>query len=209
MTGRRRGVLIALEGIDGSGKSTLQRNLARRWREAGYRVTCLHEPYDAALGAEALRVTRRNPSWAALLFTLDRWAGRPKVRALLARPQVVLLDRSFYSTLAYQGSALAPGKRRELERTQRSVAEPPDRVVLVAVPAAVGLGRVARRGRRRTPAERVDFLKRVERAYRRMARAPGWVVVDGQGTPVQVEAEVNRRLASMLRRRLPAVQRHH
>ena len=208
MTARRRGLLVALEGIDGSGKSTLQRLLARRWRAEGYPVACLHEPFDRALGSEALRTTRENPSWAAVLFTLDRWVGRPRVRAALGRPAIVLLDRSFYSTLAYQGSALSAKERRELDRLQRGVTEVPDRVVWVRVPVREALRRVSRRGRRRAIPEQVDFLTRVDLAYAGMARNAGWIGVDGRQPPSQVAEEVVRRLVPVVRRRLGPARRH-
>jgi dTMP kinase len=208
MTSNRPGVLIAIEGIDGAGKSTLQRNLSSLWKARGYRVETLHEPFDPALGAEALRVTRKNPSWAALLFTLDRWAARPQLRALLAEPCVVLVDRSFYSTLAYQGSALPPTRRRELEDLQRSVAEKPDRVLLVDISPQEALRRVGQRGRRRTPPERIDFLRRVERAYTRMADQRNWVVLDGRQPAPELAADADHRLGPFLRRRYPRAGRH-
>lgn len=207
MTIQRRGVLIALEGIDGSGKSTLQRHLARVLRKAGFDVVCIREPFNRALGQEALRITRTNPSWAAALFTLDRWAARPRVRALLARPAVVLSDRSFYSTLAYQGSALRPGRQAELAKLQRAVAEVPDRVVLLDLSPREGLRRVHRRGRRRTPPEELEFLGRVHRAYRRMSRRPGWSVLDARQPPAALADQVLRSLGPMVRRRLRPARR--
>ncbi len=104
--GGRAGVLVAIEGIDGVGKSTLQRALAARLRREGFVVGLWHEPTDARLGHRAQLAGTSDPWTAAMFFTLDRALARPRLERLITRSDVVLADRSFYSTLAYQGSAL-------------------------------------------------------------------------------------------------------
>ena len=195
-----RGRLIALEGIDGTGKSTLQRRLARRWRAAGWKVALAREPNDRRLGAQAQAAGVVDPWSSGLLFTLDRLAARSRVESLLAVADLVVMDRSFYSTLAYQGSALPPTERRMLERLQREATIVPDRVVLLDLPPAQALSRVGRRGRSRAPLERLRTLRRVAGAYRALARAPRWVVVDARAPPDRCEAEVARRLSRWLGR---------
>lgn len=195
-----RGRLIVLEGIDGTGKSTLQRRLARRWRKAGWTVALAREPNDRTLGARAQAAGVDDPWSSGLLFTLDRLAARPRLESLLAGADLVVMDRSFYSTLAYQGSALPPSDRRRLALLQREATIAPDRVVLLDLPPSTALARVGRRGRSRAPLERAKTLHRVARAYRALARAPRWVVVDARAPPDQCEAEVARRLSRWLGR---------
>ncbi len=180
MTGhRRRGRLIAIEGIDGSGKSTLARALATRLRREGWAVTVRREPADRGLGALAQATGAVDPWTGGVYFTLDRQLARPELERALARSDVVVSDRSFYSTLAYQGSALPSAQRRRLERLQRAVTVAPDRVVLVDVKASVAVTRLGRRSGGRGPLERRRTLERVARAYRILARQHGWTVVDG------------------------------
>ncbi|MCI4325769.1 MAG: dTMP kinase [Thermoplasmata archaeon] len=179
---RRRGRLVVLEGIDGSGKSTLARALVRRWRARGRTVTRWHEPTDPGLGARAADVGASDPWTAAMLFTLDRAVARPELERLLKTSDVIA-DRSFYSTLAYQGSLLAPKGRRELERLERATAVPPDAVALLDLDAEEALARVGRRGSARSTFERRATLRRVARAYRTIARAERWPILDATLPP--------------------------
>ncbi|MGI0131995.1 MAG: dTMP kinase [Thermoplasmata archaeon] len=197
---RRRGRLVVLEGIDGTGKSTLQRSLARRWRAEGWRVDCAHEPNDPRLGRMAQAAGVTDPWASALLFTADRLAALPRLESALARTDIVLMDRSFFSTLAYQGSLLPPAERRALARLQRHVTLLPDRVVLLDLPASEALRRIGHRGRSREPLERRRTLGRVARAYRAMARPPRWVVLDATFPPAECAQRAHARLRRWLGR---------
>lgn len=179
----RRGLLVALEGIDGSGKSTLRAGIARRLRAAGWVVGLWKEPTRPALGRRALALSVDDPVGSAIHFTLDRLLARPRLERLLDRSDVVLSDRSFYSTVAYQGSALPRSGRAALERFQRGVALVPDLVLWVDVPVPTALARVGRRGRLRAPTERARTLRRVAATFRELARRPGWRRVDGRQPP--------------------------
>jgi dTMP kinase len=179
---RRRGRLVVLEGIDGSGKSTLAKALARRWRTRGRRVALWHEPSDPGLGARAAEVGASDPWTAARLFTLDRATARPELERLLSRSDV-LADRSFYSTLAYQGSLLPPKGRKELEALERATALAPDAIALLDLDPEAALTRVGRRGSARSSFERAATLRRVAGAYRRIARAERWPILDAALPP--------------------------
>ncbi len=195
---RGPGRLVALEGIDGTGKSTLQRRLARRLRASGWRVVLWREPTDPRLGRRAQELARRDPLGGAVGFTVDRLLARPTLLEALARADVVLSDRSFYSTLAYQGSALPPAPRRALARLQRGVTVPPDRVLWLELPAAEALRRVGRRGNHRAPLERLRTLRRVARAYAGFARAGRWWVLDARRSRTELADGAYERLAAWL-----------
>ncbi len=202
MTVRRRprGALVALEGIDGAGKSTLLRSLASALRRRGFSVAVRREPSDGRLGALAQSVSRTDPWTGAVYFTVDRHLARPELERALRRHEVVLSDRSFYSTLAYQGSSLPRRERARLEELERTATIAPDRVLLLDLPVRTALGRVD--GRRRTlgPLEQRRVLERVARAYRRLARGSRWTVLDA-GIPA---SELRRRALDAVLAVLPA-----
>ncbi|HTW55844.1 MAG TPA: dTMP kinase [Thermoplasmata archaeon] len=175
---RRAGRLIALEGIDGAGKSTLLRALAPALRRRGFSVAVHREPVDRRLGALAQSASLSDAWTGAVYFTVDRYLGRPGLRRLLARHDFVLSDRSLFSTLAYQGSALSPRDRKRLEGLQRDATIAPDRVLLLEIAPSIAVGRVGDRRSARGPLERRRTLARVAAAYRRLARRPRWTVLD-------------------------------
>jgi dTMP kinase len=193
-----------VEGIDGSGKSTLVRDLARTLRRGGRSVVVRREPADRELGRRAQRAARDDAWVGGVYFTLDRFLARPGLARDLASHDTVLTDRSFYSTLAYQGSALSAPERRRLAALQRQASIEPDRVVLLDISAEEGLRRIGGRSNDRGPLERLAVLRRVVRSYRSLARARRWVVVDADQSPDRVAEEVRTRLGrreSVRRRR--------
>jgi dTMP kinase len=200
---RRNGLLIALEGIDGAGKSTLAQGLARRLRARGWRVARWHEPVDPELGRRAQQVAATDPVAAGIQFTLDRMIALPRLRRLRAHVDVVLSDRSFYSTLAYQGSALSPRAYRALAHLQSTATIRPDRVLWVDLAPAAAVRRVRGRGRGRAPLEKVRTLERVARRYRALARAGGWQRLDGRAGPDEVLAAAEAAVRRWLRGRRP------
>jgi len=176
----RHGLLVALEGIDGAGKSTLLRALGRAMRRRGYAVRLRREPVDPTIGRLAQQAGARDPWTGAVYFTVDRHLAAPRLRADLRKFDLVLSDRSFYSTVAYQGSRLSPRDRARLEQLQRGATVPPDRVILLDLPPSWLGRRLGGRGTRRGPLERSRALAGVALAYRRLARREGWVVLDAR-----------------------------
>ncbi|MGD0588537.1 MAG: dTMP kinase [Thermoplasmata archaeon] len=190
MTRAHRGLFVVLEGIDGVGKSTLLRALARALRRRGFSVGVRREPADRRLGALAQSTAAEDPWTGAVYFTVDRHLAAPALEREIARRDVVLQDRSFYSTLAYQGSALPPADRRRLAQLQRSAARVPDRVVLLNLDPTEALHRLGGRNSRRGPLERLRTLERVARAYRRLARSNRWQVLDARAPPATLVEQV-------------------
>jgi dTMP kinase len=188
----RRGRLVAIEGGDGAGKSTLQRSLISRLRKRGYRVIGRREPNDPQLGRYAQEASVRDPWSGAVYFTLDRYRARPNLERDLRRADFVITDRSLYSTLAYQGSVVAAPLRTRLEAMQALATIVPDRVLLLDLPSAEALRRLRMRGGPSSPLERRRTLERVRRAYRRLARQRDWLVLDAR-LPMRLLAEAAER----------------
>ncbi len=180
MKPKRLGRLLALEGIDGAGKSTLARGLVQALRRRGVRALARREPADRSLGRLAQEASRRDPWTGAVYFTIDRFLARPALERDLNRTTWVVTDRSFYSTLAYQGSALGRAGVRKIEEISSRATIAPDRIVLLDLPPKLALARLGQRGGGRGPLERRRTLERVARRYREMARQGGWLVLDAR-----------------------------
>ena len=104
-----RGVLISLEGVEGSGKSTQCRLLTAFLADRGHEVVATSEPDGTALGAAVRGLFETDgPAPSALTQTFLFMAARQQhvtqvIRPALARCAVVLSDRYVDATLAYQG----------------------------------------------------------------------------------------------------------
>ncbi len=140
----RKGLLIAVEGIDGGGKST-QVKLLAQWLEAMGRTTLLlKEPTTGPIGMRIRELAKTGRLDAQTEFELFREDRRQNVEENilpgLREGRVVILDRYYISTMAYQG---ALGMDPEFIRQANEAFAPrPDLVVLVDLPVDVALSRI-------------------------------------------------------------------
>jgi len=211
------GKLIVLEGPEGAGKTT-QVGRVREWLTgAGHDVLAVREPGGTPLGDEVRRLLLDSPDGAvtdaaeALLYMASRaQLVDREIRPALARGAVVLLDRFFLATYAYQ--AAGRGLPETAVRAANQLAVDglvPDLTVLLVVPPAEGLARVTRRGAH-DRLERADpaFHERVARAFVAFADL-GWQRAHPECGPIFAvdatgrEAEVFARIAEVLRRQWP------
>lgn len=145
-------VFVVFEGIDGAGKSSQLARLAERLEAAGRKVRRLVEPTNGPKGSEIRRRAREGPPMSAQeeldLFVEDRRENvAQNVLPALQAGEVVLQDRYYFSTAAYQAA------RDELGLTPADVvalhsawAPLPDCVLLLDLSVDEGLARVAKRG---------------------------------------------------------------
>jgi dTMP kinase len=200
-----RGKFITLEGIDGAGKSTHLRWVARFLRRRGIRLKLTREPGGTAAGEKLRQLvlgSRRglHPETETLLMFAARREHLDKVIVpALAAGRWVLCDRFTDATYAYQaaGSGVRWSKVGVLERWVQGGLQP-DLTLLFDVSPATGRRRARRRTRSdRFEREKGDYHRRVRVAYLKRAREnPRRVrVVDASGS---IE-EVNRTLEKLLR----------
>jgi len=200
-------VLIAIEGVDGSGKRTLTEGLSKAFRAAGKSVATLAFPrygrsVTADVAAEALHGEHGDLASSAyamaMLFALDRAGAVGEIERLGRDHDVVILDRYVASNAAYTaarlredaaGDAVAWLHRLEYQRLRLP---PPDWQVLLAVSAELAAQRARHRaenepGRARDSYERDDELQqRTGAVYAELAAAGWggrWLVVDAEVDP--------------------------
>jgi dTMP kinase len=205
------GRLLAFEGIDGSGKST---QLARcaEWlgtRPGAPAPIVAREPGGTPLGEAVRELLLADGAIGPLAETLLYMAARAElyervVLPALAEGRTVILDRSHYSTVAYQGAGLAVDGAT-IDSFVRSVTggRLPDRVVLLDLAGDEAARRLL--ARREGAPDRIEsrdaaYFERVGEAYRDLARRdPGrFVVVDACGTPDEVAGRVQKGLAGVV-----------
>lgn len=148
-----RGVYLALEGVEGSGKSTVSRIIRDRLAEKGIRSQIVREPGGTALGEELRRLLLHSGDvapWAeAALFAASRAQLTTEVVGpALDSGEWVISDRTYYSSLAYQGGGRGLGIEtvRSLNETVLAGVTP-DVVFVLDIDPEVGFARELHRDR--------------------------------------------------------------
>jgi len=177
-----RGTYIVLEGIDGTGKTELAARLVPTLIGRGHSISSFHEPTDRFLHGQFDRLSATDSFAAALCLTVDRALLRGEIERALDHGDLVVQDRSFYSTLAYQYPALNAESWRELERIEKALALEPDLVLYLDAPVELAIHRIETRGRREQ-FEDEPYLNKVKRKFEQMFQPPKWVRIDATGTP--------------------------
>lgn len=155
------GHLIILEGIDGTGKSTQAKLLASSLRDQGHRVVLSREPTDGAFGRrlrESATTGRLSPEEELQLFLQDR---REHVETLiepaLQGGQIVILDRYYFSTMAYQGvRGIDP---QEIRCANEEFAPQPDLLLLLDLSLDTALQRIGVRDGKANEFEQRESLQ--------------------------------------------------
>jgi len=105
---KKGGLFIVIEGIDGTGKSSIVSLLQDYLSQHGKEITILKEPGNSEAGREIKKIIQEkkansltNEQWTEL-FTNDRKNTEEKVKGTLSKNNIIVLDRYYYSTLAYQ-----------------------------------------------------------------------------------------------------------
>ncbi len=164
----KNGILIAIEGIDGTGKSTQLRLLADYLRTKGCTVVETREPTDGEYGQQIrkLYVNRDNYTLEEELdlFIQDRKQHvKELIGPALAEDKVVLTDRYYFSTAAYQGAA---GMDPVEVFSKNSFAPKPDLVILLTMPPEVSLKRIQElRGEELNDFEQEEQLHKVAELF--------------------------------------------
>ena len=184
------GFLLVLEGIDGAGKSTIARKLSDRLRQLGVASTISREPTDGPHGRALRRSAKagRLPLEEELeLFVKDRAEHvKQVIQPALRTAEVVILDRYYFSTAAYQGAS--GGDPEAIIARNEEFAPVPDLVLLLDIDPQAGTGRVASRGDSLDQFEALNYLAKVREIFLAIQR-PYIVRIDASRPKDQVFAE--------------------
>lgn len=197
------GLLIALEGIDGAGKTTQATQLAAWLRQLGHEVVQLKEPTSGPHGMELRRLARDGrddltPQREFELFRDDRsWNAEENILPALRRGAVVLLDRYYISSMAYQGArGLEP---KMIRVANEAIAPIPDLVVLFDLPVEEALRRIRARDEHGPDLfEREGYLARVREIFLTLNGFPAIVRLDATEDPIRVQGALRAAVESLL-----------
>ena len=202
------GTFITLEGIDGCGKTTQAKLLTEAFRRTGAEVVALREPGGTQISEKirALLLDRANAEMCSecelLLYEASRaQLVREVIEPALARGAIVVCDRFYDSTYAYQHGGR--GLDEALVNTCNQLGScglAPTCTVVFDLDPTTALLRATKGGADRLEAEGIAFQQRIRDAYLRLAaKEPARVeVVDGTGTPEEVYERLVAALADLI-----------
>jgi dTMP kinase len=196
---RKRGVLIAVEGIDQAGKRTQAQFLAKEIRKAGFLVSVRSFPdYGTPLG-KLLKAYLQNrirlpPHAVHLLYAANKWEAASGLARQLKRGEVLVVNRYSPSNMAY---GAAHGLSRKWLASLETGLPKPDAVVLLDIPPRMSHrrkieGRDIHEGN-------LPYLAKVRREYLNLSKKNRWKIIDGSLDTKRVRMAVWSKVAPILR----------
>ena len=196
-----RGRLIAVEGVEGAGKTTLAAAIAGHLEEKGLRVSVFREPGGTALGESIRRILLHSemdiPARTEVFLFMASRAQLvvEKIIPALSAGRTVVLDRYLLSSVAYQGGAGDLGIEGVIEIGRLAIeGAAPDLTLLLDIDPRQGLGRLSTRRFDRIEKKGLSYHEKVRRSFLDAARIYPWpvVVIDAARPMAQVHEEARR-----------------
>jgi dTMP kinase len=183
-----QGLFIVIEGIDGTGKSTQVKNLGAWFEKQGREVVLSREPTNGPWGRklrESAAIGRLSPEDELQYFLNDRRQHvEETIRPALAAGKVVILDRYYFSTMAYQGArGFDPA---EIRRMNEAFAPMPDLLLILDLDVDTAHQRIGHRGDSTNEFEKRESLEKCREIFLSLKGEPFVKVVDSSGSMDEV-----------------------
>lgn len=201
-------MFIVFEGIEGSGKSTQALMLYNRLRSSGIDVILSKEPGGTRIGEEIRRIllspfSEISPLTELLFFLADRNEHIEKViKPALKYGKIVISDRYYYSTIAYQIGGRGMEENIVIKLNQMVVKNIiPDVVIYLDIPPEVGLLRKRKTDDRtdRIEMESLEFHNRVREEYIKLSKKEkNFITIDATKSPEKIHNEILKNLSKNL-----------
>lgn len=197
---------MAIEGIDGAGKTTQAELLTKRLSQRGLDTAMLHEPTDSEWG-QKIRDLAHNGRTAAPRVELEyfindrRWDVTNRIEPALKRGAIIVMDRYYLSNVAYQGALkISVSEIFDLN----SFAPAPDLILVLDISPTIGLRRVKKRENGRpNHFEDPNYLKEVRAIFKSLeSLLPTVSIVDASRSIGEVHDNIWNIVADFLRPRL-------
>jgi dTMP kinase len=189
-----KGFLIVFEGIDGAGKSTQAEILMKTLRQKGFSVVYFREPSEGKWGREikkkAAHPDSLSPEEELELFLKDRKENVEKnLKPALREKKIVILDRYYFSTIAYQGAKGIDQER--IKRMNEGFVVEPDLVFFLDVDPQEGLDRIKNRRKKDKLFERAEYLVRVREIFRNF-QGEKFIQIDASKPKKEISAQIEK-----------------
>ena len=189
----KRGLLIVFEGIDGTGKSTQCSLLAKSLTERGVPNIALAEPTRGTWGTKIRKLLSEgregiSPQEELSWFINDRKEDiEQNIMPALQDKKVVLMDRYYFSTAAYQGALGLDSD--QIRQENETFAPIPDRVLIFLTSPETCLERIESSRDQKSAFEKLDYLQNVQKIFKGFA-GPNIRFIDSVGSVPEVHGKV-------------------
>ena len=198
----KKGILVVFEGIDGSGKTTQAIKLLEKIIRNGFEAVYFREPSDSSWGREIRRkasdIDSLSPEEELNLFQKDRRENVQKnLKPALEKNMVVLLDRFYFSTIAYQGARGIDPKM--IKKINENFVPKPDLVFILDVSPKTGLKRIEDRKKKDVLFEQEEYLGKVSRIFKSFQE--DYIVhLDGFLSETELSDRIERVVSALLKK---------
>lgn len=205
-----KGIFITFEGIEGCGKSTQARLLVEYLQKRGMEVLSTREPGGPKISEEIREILLSNanremlPQTEVLLYMASRSQHTGEwIIPALNEGKIVISDRYYDSTAAYQGAA------RKIERkvidtltTFATFGLKPDMTFLIDLPAEIGLSRIEQKNADRLERESLDFHRKVRAGFLAIAEQEKdrYLVLNGSQSVNEIHREIIKKIDEKIRK---------
>jgi dTMP kinase len=185
-----KGSLIAVEGIDGAGKTVIARHIYGFLTNRGCRCALFKEPSDSVYGRIIRSLNAQiDPDLELMLFLKDREVDvQERILPALRKGLIVIMDRYYYSNVAYQSARGL--NANQIKKLNEKIAPKPDLVILLDLSASKALERIKHR-KQRSVFEELEFLELVRRKFLEIADEKT-VIIDAERELEVVKREVEQ-----------------
>ena len=210
------GMYIVFEGVVGSGKSTQSKKLFDFLKKEfpDKDIILTREPGGSEIAEKIRNVVQgtkykeeMHPVCEAYLYAAARSQSlRSVVKPVLDNDGIVISDRSFISSVAYQGTARNLGLNKVLEINMPAIGNiTPDLIIYLDYPPDEGIKRTFDSEGDKFESENVDFFKKVEEGYKKIANTPEfneiWLSIDARGNKETIFEAIKEKVMTFLHRR--------
>lgn len=202
MINKMKGVLITIEGIDGVGKTTQTGLLSKYLKNKGHVVVHLREPTDGFWGKKIKNLSKRgrtaSPEEECQWFLNDRKEDVEKnINPALAEGKIVVMDRYYYSTMAYQGALGLDVEK--IRQKNEGFAPKPDLVIILDAPPKTGLERITKgRNEELNYFESLEYQEKVRAIFLSMKDQDNVRMVDGSLVLDEVQNHIREIVCNLL-----------
>lgn len=201
------GMLIAVEGIDGSGKTTQAKELVKLLKKAGYKALYTKEPTDEPTGKLIREVlsgrVKVPPLSLQYLFCADRGVHQWELEKYLSKGYIVVTDRYFWSAVAYSISDLQGNPDYYMAAfsilSMYHQFMTPNFTFFLDVSVDTAHGRISGSEKHSEIYDKAEKLVKIKSAYERLIKKfpTEFTIVDGEGTIENILSDLNKRLVKL------------